>query len=91
MQKRNAEICRSLVFDLPGYHFRRTEMEIQETEKTLRKGMGSWDGYIYRARSISEETRQGGHLFSTALNGSGNWPGSMERVMGVKRWESKIL
>ena len=42
------------VFDLLVYHFRRTGKGIQGTEKTLRKGMGSWwrDGCIYRGKSV---------------------------------------
>ena len=31
------------------------------------------------------------HVSSAALNWRVNWPWSMERVMRVKRWESKIL
>ena len=31
------------------------------------------------------------HIFSTALNGSVNWPWSMERVAKVTRWEFKDL
>ena len=31
------------------------------------------------------------HVFGTALSGSVNWPWSTERVMGIKRWEAKIL
>ena len=31
------------------------------------------------------------HVFSTALNESVNWGWSMERVVKVMRWESKIM
>ena len=47
------------VFDFLGYRFRRNGPGIQGTERTLKKGMGSWwsDGHIYRANR-SENERQ---------------------------------
>ena len=42
------------VFDLLGCPCRGTENRAQETEKTLRKGMGRWwrDGYTFRTKSV---------------------------------------
>ena len=37
---------------------------------------------------VVEDTSQ---VFSTGLNGSANWPCNVERVMRVKKWETKIL
>ena len=74
----------------------RKEKGIQETERTLKQGMGSWwmAAHIYRATTVSLRTTHDtvvGHVFGTALTGSVNWPWSGERVMRVKRWETKVL
>ena len=53
-----------------------------------------WDGHIYRPKRMSltmKCNRVCSHVFGTVLNGSVNWPWSMERVLKVKRCESKIL
>ena len=52
------------------------------------------DGQNGRAKSVSLRNkcdRVVSHVFSTALNGSVSWSLSLERVMRVKRWESKNL
>ena len=84
-------------FDLLLYRFRRNGKGIHGTERTLKKGMGGgwWrDARIYRAQSVSMKAKCESvvsHVFSTALNRSVNWLWIGERVMRVKRWESKIL
>ena len=47
------------VFDVLGYRISRDGKGVQGTEKTLRKGLGSWwrDGYICRARSVPMKTK----------------------------------
>ena len=44
-------------FDLVGYRFSRTMKGIPGTEKTLRKGMGSWwlDGHSTSERRVLEK------------------------------------
>ena len=46
------------VFDVLGHRFHRDGERAQGTEKTLRKGVGSWwrDGYICRSRSVPTKT-----------------------------------
>ena len=72
------------VLDLSGYRFRRNGKGVQGTERTLKKGVGSWwrDSHTYRARGVSLRTRRErvvSHVFSTGLNGSENWPWSVDK------------
>ena len=71
-------------FDRQGYRFRRTGKGFKARTKHSEK---EWEvGGVRRKcdRGVS-------HVSGTALDGSVNWPWRMERVVKIKRWESKIL
>ena len=83
------------VFDVLGYRFHQDWKGAHGTEKTLRKGMGSWwrDGYICCSKSVPMKTkcqRVVSHVFSTALNSSINWPWTVTTLTKVRLWESQI-
>ena len=67
-------------FDLLCCRFRRTGRGIQRTEKTLRKGIGSWwrDGYIHRAMSVFFLSVKEWLVMSSALHWVGVSSGSGE-------------
>ena len=57
------------------------------------KGMGSWwrDGYICRSERVPMKTkcrRVLSHVYSTAQNGSVNWPWSVAMLAEVRAWEA---
>ena len=75
------------VFEVQGYRFRRHG---KGTEKTLRKGLGSWwrDGYIYRAKSVPFKTkwqRVVSQVFITALNNSVDWLWCVARTTKLRQ------
>ena len=69
------------VFDVLGYRFHRDGKGFQGAERTMCKALRSWwrDKYIHRAKTVPMMTkckRDRSHVYSTALNGSINWPWS---------------
>ena len=72
----------SEVFDVLGHRFHRDGKGSQGTHRTLCKGMGSWwrGGYIYRSKCYSMHAKYRrvlSHVYSTAIDGSVNWPWSV--------------
>ena len=96
--------CRTRVWELPlrevfkilGYRYHRDGKGFQGAESTTCKGMGSLcrGTYICRSKTVpmaAKCKRVHGHVYSTVLNGSINWPWSGATINTVRAWEAKIL
>ena len=57
-----------------------------ETEKMLRKGLGSWWLHGYMCHRMVSHV-----FFRTALTGSVFWPWSVAKATKRRHWESKVL
>ena len=84
------------VFGVMECRFHRDGKGMQEIDKTLRKGLGSWwrDAHIHRSKSVSMQVkcrRVVSNMFSTVLNGSANWSWNADTSLKVHQWETKIL
>ena len=84
------------VFDVPGYRFHRDGKGFQGEERTMCKCLVSWwrDRFIYRSKTvlmIVKCWRGHGHVYSTSLTGSINWPSSGAMLTKVLAWKANIL
>ena len=80
------------VFDPHGCPFHRDGKGFQGADRTMCKGMGCWwrDRHIHSSKSVSMQAkcrRVFSHLYSTALNGSTNWPWSDTMLDKARAWE----
>ena len=84
------------VFDVPGYRFHHDGQGFQGAERTMCKCLVSWwrDRFIYRSKTVPMIVkcwRGHGHVYSTALTGSINWPSSGAMLTKVLAWKANIL